>query len=150
MITYKVNNFPVSQQTVPGSLLGYQTELLEKTLGFQVTHQSSQITDFLKRNKFQASNGLKVDISHYPEYKESNLTIYLQGDDSFKNLKTDYTQFARNYVAKARKEQIEAALRELVATVKKLYKPIIPSWSFPTRNVPPVECVCFPNYVFGF
>jgi hypothetical protein len=78
----------------------------------------------LKKNKFQASNGLFVDISEYPEYKESNLTIYLRGRNSLYNTKVDATPFARNFVAKARKSQIEQALRELVAHVKKIYTPM--------------------------
>jgi len=146
--TYKVNNYPTSYQEVPGSLLEYQLEQLEKALGFQVTHQSPAITNFLSRNKFQASNGLTVDISAYPEYKESNLTIYLQGSDKMKNGKTDVTNFYSNKVASYRKAMIEQALIELVAAVKKVSR-IQNQWSFPQVNVRR-EYMCFPSYKFGF
>lgn len=150
MFTYRVNNFPVGYQEVPGSLLEYQLTPMEKSLGFQVTFQNPQVTNFLKKNRFQASNGLIVDISKYPEYKESELTIYLQGSDAMRNIKTDVTHFYSNKVRDHRKAMIESALRELVAHVKKI-NAWQAAWYTPQRPTVVKEYnVCYPKYIFGF
>jgi hypothetical protein len=109
----------------------------------------------LAKNKFQASNGLFVDISEYPEYKESTLTIYLRGNDWTKNLKPDATSFARNIVRDNRMAQIAQALRELVAHVKKVSTPV---WNYmsPCNSAPQYVAPkqpkmvwnCYPNLVF--
>lgn len=148
MFTYRVNNYPVGHQTAPGSLLEYQLAKMEKALGFQVTFQSPAVTNFLKNTKFQASNGLIIDISKYPEYKESKLTIYLQGSDAMKNLKTDVTHFYSNKVRDSRKSAIESALRELVAKVKSL-NAWQTNWTPRHCHQPKVEWNCFPNVIFG-
>lgn len=147
MVTYRVNNVP-DYGLSDGALLSYMLQPVEKGLVLQITGQSSLITNFLSKNKFQASNGLFVDISEYPEYKESALTIYLRGNDWTKNLKLDSTGFYSNKVRDARKGQIEQALRELVAHVKKVSTPV---WSYATYTAPVQPKMvwnCFPNYIF--
>lgn len=150
MVTYRVNNVP-DFGCMEGSLLSYNLQPIPQGLAFQVKGQSPMITNFLKKNKFQASNGLFVDVAQYPEYKESELTIYLRGDDWTQNLKVDTTPFARDYVRDARKRQIEQALRELVSHVKKVSTPV---WNYIPQpkmySVPQPKTVwnCFPTYVF--
>ena len=143
MVTYRVNNMPDIGCGV-GELLSYRLQPVEKGLVLQVTGQSSLITNFLAKNKFQASNGLFVDISEYPEYKESTLTIYLRGSNWMNNLKLDSTSFHSNNVRDHRKAQIEQALRELVAHVKKVSTPV---WNYIPAQ-PKMVWNCYPNYIF--
>ena len=154
MVTYRVNNVP-DIGCGAGELLSYRLEPVERGIVFQVTGQSSLITNFLAKNKFQASNGLFVDISEYPEYKESTLTIYLRGGDWMQNLKLDSTGFYSNKVRDHRVAQIAQALRELVAHVKKVSTPIwnyIPPCNFAPQYVAPKQPKmvwnCHPSYQF--
>lgn len=143
MVTYTVNNVPgVSSGT--GALLSYRLEPVEKALVFQVTEQSPLVTKFLQKQNFQASNGLVIKSSEYPEYRESELTIYLRGNNWMKNGKLDSTHFYSNKVRDDRAARIRQALKELVSTVKKTS-----SYCFPMpQRQPKVAWNCEPIFVF--
>lgn len=146
MITYKVNEYGCGNAMHP--ILDYTLTEVEKGLVFQIHNQSPLITNFLRKNKFQASNGLTIDISEYPEYKESKLTVYLRGNNGFYNTKPDVTGFYSNLVRDNRKAMINAALKELVGYVKKLnaWNPwVVPGLcAFQPQFTPrPKDYICF-------
>lgn len=107
--------FPVS-----GTNLKYRLEKAPNALVFQVLEQSSDITAFLKKYNFMASNGLRIGIDKYPEFKASKNAIFLQGSDTSENYKLDTTRFAGPGYRNNAAEMFNQALRELVDVVKGL------------------------------
>lgn len=98
--------------------LDYILKAEEKALTFQVTKQSQAITDFLKKNRFMATNGLIIAVDEFPEFKDSTNHLYLRGSDSFRNLKLDTTPFGSIKIRDGKEKMIRQALRELVQTVQ--------------------------------
>lgn len=99
----------------PKIVLEYSLKPVQNALVFQVTEQSQAVTDFLKNNRFQASNGLIIAADRYPEVKDSTNHIYLRGNDSDRNLKLDVTRFISDKVRDSKSEMIKAALKEFVS-----------------------------------
>ena len=102
----------------PAVELEYILKSEEKALTFQITKQSQTITDFLKKNRFLASNGLVIAVDEFPEFKDSTNHLYLRGSDSFNNFKLDVTYFYSNKVRDGKKNIIDQALKELVKFVQ--------------------------------
>ena len=102
----------------PAVELEYILKSEEKALTFQITSQSQAITDFLKKNRFLASNGLVIAVDEFPEFKDSTNHLYLRGSDSFNNFKLDVTYFYSNKVRDGKKAIIDQALKELVKFVQ--------------------------------
>lgn len=99
--------------------LAYTLKSVEGALIFQITEQSADITAFLAKNSYRASNGLKISASEFPEFKDSKNTIFLRGTDASKDFKLDVTRFVSNNVRDSKKEMVNAALREFVDFIKK-------------------------------
>lgn len=100
--------------------LKYKLEKAENALVFQVLAQSPDITAFLSRNHFMASNGLRIAIAKYPEFKHSKNVIFLRGSDEDNNFKPDVTRFVGRMQRDNAYDMFTAAMKELVDTVKKL------------------------------
>lgn len=98
--------------------LDYILKAEEKALTFQVTKQSQAITDFLKKNRFMSSTGIIIAVDEFPEFKDSQNTLFLRGSDSFYNSKLDTTPFGSNQIRDGKERMIRQALRELVETVQ--------------------------------
>jgi len=109
--------------------LEYMLKKHEKALAFQVLRQSSAVSNFLKNNRFQATNGLIIatgTATHqgwpnrggdYPEFLESANILYLQGgnrDDG----KIDVTTVTGNNRRDNKFKIIESALKEFVQFIK--------------------------------
>lgn len=107
--------------------LKYKLEKAENALVFQVLAQSADITAFLSRNHFMASNGVRVAISKYPEFKESKNVIFLRGNDEANNFKLDVTRFVGRMQRDNAYDMFTQALKELVDTVKKV------SYAYPVK-----------------
>jgi len=107
--------------------LKYKLEKAENALVFQVLAQSADITAFLSRNHFQATNGLRIAIAKYPEFKESKNVIFLRGSDEDNNFKLDVTRFVGRMQRDNAYDMFNAATKELVDTVKKL------SYAYPVK-----------------
>jgi len=146
VITYKVNECFAGNAMHP--MLEYSLDPVEQGLVFQIQNQSPLVTNFLQKNKFRASNGLTVDVSEYPEYKESALTIFLRGGNAYYNTKPDGTGFYSNLVRDSRKRMIDQALKELVAQVKRQsqWNPWNRGYQFPGYIPAPKEYTCFPIF----
>jgi len=102
----------------PATHLKYRLEKAEDALVFQVIDQSPDITTFLKRYNFMATNGLKVAIDKYPEFKLSKNTIFLRGSDAKEAFKLDTTRFAGRVYRDGAASLFNEALKELVDCVK--------------------------------
>ena len=100
-------------------MLSVYLEPFEKAIAFQVTSQSTTITDFINRGgAFLASNGWKVTIQKGPELDIKNKTIYLRGSDSSLNLRVDRTwDINDNYSRDKYIAQVDNALNELTSTL---------------------------------
>lgn len=98
--------------------LAYTLKEVESGLIFQITEQSKDITDFLNANSYRATNGMLISSSKYPEFKDSEYTIFLRGNDPKYDFKLDVTRFVGNMQRDKRKAQIKAALREFVDHIK--------------------------------
>ena len=103
---------------VSGTNLKYRLEKAKNALVFQVLEQSPDITAFLNKYNFMASNGLRVGIDKYPEFKASKNAIFLQGTDKSENYKLDTTRFAGQGYRDGAAAMFNQALRELVDVVK--------------------------------
>lgn len=102
----------------PATHLKYRLETAENALVFQVLEQSPDITAFLNKYNFRASNGLMVSIDKYPEFKLSKNTIFLRGSDTKEAFKLDVTRFAGRVYRDGAAKMFNQALRELVDCVK--------------------------------
>lgn len=114
---YYIPAFTVATRK-PTVELEYIIKSEEKALTFQITKQSKAITDFLKKNRFLASNGLIIAVDEFPEFKDSTNHLYLRGSDSFNNFKLDVTYFYSDKVRDGKRSIIESALKELVEFVQ--------------------------------
>lgn len=103
---------------LPATNLKYRLEKAENALVFQVLEQSPDITAFLQKNNFMATNGLKVAIDKYPEFKLSKNTIFLRGSDAKESYKLDTTRFAGRGYRDGAAQMFNEALKELVSVVK--------------------------------
>lgn len=103
----------------PKSHLSYSLIPVENGAIFQIHEQSNEVTAFLKKGYFQASNGLRVAIAEFPEFKDSKNVVYLRGTDKSSDLKVDRTRFISNPVRDSKIAMVNEALAELVNTVKK-------------------------------
>ena len=111
--------------------LKYKLEKAENALVFQVLAQSDDISAFLAKRHFMASNGLRIATSKYPEFKHSKNVIFLQGSDSSNDYKLDVTRFVGRMQRDNAADLVNAALKELVNYVKKA------SYAYPVRVVRP-------------
>jgi hypothetical protein len=116
-MAYYIPTF-VAAPRKPAVELEYILKSEEKALTFQITNQSQAITDFLKKNRFLASNGLVIAVDEFPEFKDSTNHLYLRGSDSFRDFKLDVTYFYSNKVRDGKKTIIDQALKELVKFVQ--------------------------------
>lgn len=117
-----------AEPMAPKVVLEYSLKKLEDTLVFQVKEQSKTITDFLKNNRYQASNGMIIASDRYPEIKDSTNHIYLRGNDSSRDLKLDVTRFVGKQQRDNKAAIIEAALKEFVEFLSKRIKTSIYGW----------------------
>ena len=136
MRVYHVNNFGcpaynpfqgfrpavVMAPAAPKVVLEYSLKMVEDAIVFQVTEQSQAITDFLKSNRFQASNGMVIAADQYPEIKDSTNHIYLRGTDANRDLKLDVTRFVGKQQRDNKTAIIKAALKEFVEFISKKVK----------------------------
>jgi hypothetical protein len=108
--------------------LRYDLIPVERALVFQVLDQSPEVTNFLRKvGSFQASNGLRIATADFPEFKDSENTIFLRGSDKAKDGKVDTTRFVTNIIRDKKAVMVHQALKELVDTVKSLqsyYAPV--------------------------
>ncbi len=158
MITYRANpsfggfysrspffRNPGSYSSNP-TILDYSLKPMKNALGFQVHAQHPMLTEFLRNNKFRASNGIIVDISVKPEIVESmkdgDFIIYLRGSNSKYDTKVDITRFVGSLQRDGHKGAINTALKELVQHVKNSvsFRYPRPAWE-PLVNE--VNCVCW-------
>jgi hypothetical protein len=109
--------------------LKYKLEKADSALVFQVLEQSADITAFLSRNHFMASNGYRVALSKYPEFKHSKNVIFLRGSDGDNDFKLDVTRFAGNMQRDNASDMFNQALKELVNTVKSA------SYAYPVKVI---------------
>ena len=114
--------------------LEYFLKKADGGLIFQIEDQSPDITTFLQNRPFMASNGMRITIDKYPEFKDSTNTIYLQGTDVKRNRKNDVTQFVSNLARDRKAEMIDNALAELVSTVKTWNNLAAPLYIDPTPS----------------
>ena len=102
----------------PATKLAYTLKKAENSLIFQVNEQSADITNFLANSSYRAKNGMLIAGSHFPEFKDSEYTLYLRGDDKSHDYKLDVTRFVGNMQRDKRATQIEEALKEFVGFIK--------------------------------
>lgn len=114
--------------------IDFTLKKVEKGLLFQVNYQSPAVSDFLRNNRFQASNGLIIASSEFPEFKESKNTVYLWGSDSTRNGKLDATSFTHNFKRDSKYDMLRQALVEFVEFVQSRQPRFVPS---------AYNCVCF-------
>ena len=156
MIRYIVNKFRTEED-----LLAYSLKSAEHALIFKVDYQSDIITRFLKKNGYRAKNGLLITANKYPEFKDSENTIFLQGSDTSRNGKIDTTRFVGNMQRDKKKAMIQEALAEFVDFVKQSIKAqeaiYVASYSKPTPPMYFTPCplsgyhqlaALYPNVVF--
>ena len=100
-------------------MLSVYVEPFEKAIAFQVVNQSTEITDFIKRNgTFHASNGWNVAIDNVPELDILNKTIYLRGSDASQNKRVDRTwDISNNSRRDEYVREVDQALNDLVLAV---------------------------------
>ena len=135
MRVYHVNQFPtapvffgcvgyrpVAVPAKPKTVLEYSLKAVENAVVFQITEQSSNISEFLKKNRYMASNGIVIAADQYPEFKDSTNHVYLQGKDSDRNLKLDVTRFVGNMQRDSKIAMVKAALKEFVEFIAKQTK----------------------------
>lgn len=119
---------PIFAVATPKVVLEYSIKKVDDAIVFQVKEQSQAITDFLKNNRFQASNGMIIAADRYPEIKDSTNHIYLRGTDDSRNLKLDVTRFVGKMQRDSKAAIIDAALKEFVdflsKRVKASYSPV--------------------------
>lgn len=122
--------------------LKYKLEKAENALVFQVLAQSDDISAYLAKRHFMASNGLRIATSKYPEFKQSKNVIFLQGSDSSNDYKLDVTRFVGRMQRDNAAILLNDALKEFVNYVKKA------SYAYPVRVVRPSTKNVFNNGCF--
>ena len=103
------------------TLLKYVMVPVKQAVEFQILEQSDKITNFiygLRDATFQASNGMRIGISDFPEFKDSENTIFLQGSNKKLDLKVDTTRFVSDNVRDKKIAMVKEALAELVRAAK--------------------------------
>lgn len=100
-------------------MLSVYVESFEKAIAFQVVNQSTEITDFIKRNgTFHTSDGWNVAIDNVPELDILNKTIYLRGSDASQNKRVDRTwDISNNSRRDEYVREVDQALNDLVLAV---------------------------------
>ncbi len=100
-------------------MLSVYLEPFEQAIAFQVTSQSTTITDFIKQSgSFRASNGWTITIQNGPELDIKNKAIFLRGSDSSLDLRVDRTwDINDNYNRDKYIADADKALNELVSAV---------------------------------
>ncbi|TFH25413.1 hypothetical protein E4G67_01035 [Candidatus Bathyarchaeota archaeon] len=136
MITYKVNPSPcmgfgyptftpfglgyAPANNVPkDTVLEYTLDKLDHALYFKVHFQHPAATAILKQGKYQAKNGMIIDISERPELRDSMNTIYLRGSDSKYDTRGDVTTFTHNFKRDNRYTLVRDAIKEFANFVRK-------------------------------
>lgn len=128
LVRYNANCFfpPANSFVNPiKTKLVYTLKPMENTLVFQVHEQSADISAFLAKNTYRASNGILIAADKYPEFKDSGDTdnvniVFLHGKDYIRNAKLDVTRFVGSMQRDKRKLQIEDAIQEFVGYIKSL------------------------------
>jgi len=148
MITYRANPSFNSYFGFSGStLLDYSLKPMKNALGFQIHTQHPMLTEFLKTNKFRATNGIVIDVSVKPEIVESmkdgDFIIYLRGNNSKYDSKVDITRFVGELQRDGHKKAIEKALGEFVQYVKSSTRlsSYGTNWGYGTSQ--PANCICW-------
>jgi hypothetical protein len=138
MVTYKVNPSPcfgsfgypiggfgfgggyMTERNVPkDTVLEYTLDKLDHSLYFKIHYQHPAATAILKQGKFQAKNGMIIDISERPELRDSMNTIYLRGSDSKYDTRGDVTTFTHDFKRDNRYSLVRDAIKEFAAFVRK-------------------------------
>ena len=104
-------------------MLQYLLTKGDKALMFHITQQSQEVYDFLSQYNFEAKNRILIKIDNrpghgFPEWKESQTTLYLRGGKTQRDLNIDITPFGSNKVRNERFDQITAALKEFIDYLK--------------------------------
>ena len=100
------------------TILRYSLLPVEKGLIFQIHEQAPEVKAFLKDGYFQASNGMRIDIGEFPEFKDSKNAIFLRGWNTAQDNKVDKTSFGSNYIRDGKYTLVTEALAELAEAVK--------------------------------
>lgn len=100
-------------------LLKYSLEPMENGVIFTVLEQAPEVYAFLQNHNFMASNGIRVAMAKYPEFKHSKNIIFLRGSDAGNNNKPDLTRFVGKMQRNNAIDMFDAALKEFVDVVKK-------------------------------
>lgn len=100
-------------------MLSVYVESFAKAIAFQVVSQSTEITDFIKKNgTFHASNGWNIAIDNAPELDIASKTIYLRGSDVSQNKRVDRTwDLSTNSRRDDYVRAVDQALNDLVLAV---------------------------------
>jgi hypothetical protein len=112
--------FPGFMAKKDESVLSYRLVPTECAVTLQILSQSPQVKTFLNNGKsyFMASNGTRVAIDKFPEWKESKNIIFLRGMDSREDGKVDVTRFISNSNRDNKVELLTSALEEFSKAVK--------------------------------
>jgi hypothetical protein len=117
-----------------GQLLEYYLYPYDGGAGFQLIKQHPAITRFLEQQPgrtFMASNGMRISLSpFFPQWKESENIIFLDGTNGAKLKHMDHTYFQTvfdnyNRVRDRKIRAFKAALEELVDVVKATYQEVL-------------------------
>jgi hypothetical protein len=100
-------------------LLQYSLVPSENGVEFKVLEQAPEVYAFLQNHNFMASNGIRVAMAKYPEFKHSKNIIFLRGSDAGNNNKPDYTRFVGSMQRNNAIAMFDAALSEFISVVKK-------------------------------
>lgn len=114
---------PVSGYTSKKSYdIEYQLTPEEKAATFQIKYQSDRLTAWLlsqPKSCFMASNGVRIAISDFPEWQESQNVIFLRGIKSVDDEKLDTTRFISNVNRDRKIAAFDVAMKEFVNQMKK-------------------------------
>ena len=102
------------------TLIAYHLDAYEEGLVFQITEQSDDVTNYVKRvGNYNAKNGWRVTIDKEPEIDVKNRAIFLQGKKQHKDHNMFRVQnMGSNKEVKKVISQIESALQDLGSDVK--------------------------------
>lgn len=94
--------------------INYNLYKLENALTFQVSHQSSAFTKYLRANRqFVASNGWKVKTNEHPGIDMESSTVYIQGFNYMLDTKPSVIFGITNKYRDELVAEIYSALQEL-------------------------------------
>ena len=138
------------------TLIAYHLDAYEEGLAFQITEQSDDVTNYVKRvGTYNAKNGWRITIDKEPEIDVKNRAIFLQGKKSHKDHYIFRVQnMGSNKEVKKVISQVESALQDLGSDVKnsknqrrpfRFYDQII----IDTREMDPFRGMrdCIPNII---